>query len=109
MNEKMTYQEIVIKMLEHQRHMMPELEEMKRKGTLPFELMRTLPQIEEWKDIVDGNGGLEEPVTLEAPENFARALQDNMYFLDEHEKHLANEYCALVGDLKKVFDDPLGQ
>lgn len=109
MSKENTYQEIVTKMLEHQRHMMPRLMEMKKQGKLPFELVRAMADIEQWKDIVDGKGGLEEAVSITPPEKFAAALQDSMYFLDEHEKHLAEEYCALVGDLKKVFDDPLGQ
>lgn len=106
-NEK-TYQEIVIKLLAHQRHMMPELEELKRQGKLPFELMRAMTGAEEWKDVVDGDGGLEEAVSIEPVEKFAKALKDSEHFLDEHERRLAEEYCSLVGDLEKVFDDPLG-
>lgn len=56
----MTYQELIIKLIEIQKHMMPDLEKFEREGRLPHDLKVAKAEIIEWEHTVDGDGGLEE-------------------------------------------------
>lgn len=106
-NEEMDYQEIVAKMLEHQRRMFPELEEMKKQEKLPHAMVEAMGNMQRWRDVVDGDAGLEDAVSMDAPERFSHELLECRPIFDEHMQREADEYAALVGDLKKVFDNPL--
>ncbi|MFR1166357.1 MAG: hypothetical protein ACLSDQ_01305 [Adlercreutzia equolifaciens] len=57
----MTYQELVTKLIEIQKHMMPDLEKFEREDRLPHDLKVAKAEIIEWEHTVDGDGGLETP------------------------------------------------
>lgn len=44
----MTYQELVTKLIEIQKHMMPDLEKFEREGRLPHDLKVAKAEIIEW-------------------------------------------------------------
>lgn len=102
-NEELNYQEIVTKMLEHQHHIFSHLEEMKRQGTLPTSLDHAMAAAQEWRDKVDGKTGPEGAITAEGPEKLSKALQENKDILTAHQVREADDYAALLDDLKKVL------
>ena len=73
----MTYQELIIKLIEIQKHMMPDLEKFEREGRLPHDLKVAKAEIIEWEHTVDGDGGLEEAPEIWPVEKFARALREH--------------------------------
>ena len=48
----MTYQELIIKLIEIQKHMMPDLEKFEREGRLPHDLKVAKAEIIEWEHTV---------------------------------------------------------
>ncbi len=73
----MTYQELVTKLIEIQKHMMPDLEKFEREDRLPHDLKVAKAEIIEWEHTVDGDGGLEDAPEIWPVEKFARALRDH--------------------------------
>ena len=49
----MTYQELVTKLIEIQKHMMPDLEKFEREDRLPHDLKVAKAEIIEWEHTVD--------------------------------------------------------
>lgn len=68
----MTYQELVTKLIEIQKHMMPDLEKFEREDRLPHDLKVAKAEIIEWEHTVDGDGGLEDAPEIWPVEKFAR-------------------------------------
>ena len=75
----MTYQELVTKLIEIQKHMMPDLEKFEREDRLPHDLKVAKAEIIEWEHTVDGDGGLEDAPEIWPVEKFARALRDRLH------------------------------
>ena len=104
----MTYQELVTKLIEIQKHMMPDLEKFEREDRLPHDLKVAKAEIIEWEHTVDGDGGLEDAPEIWPVEKFARALRDHYDdFNDFMRRHIA-EYEVLAGQLPEAFAHPLG-
>ena len=75
----MTYQELVTKLIEIQKHMMPDLEKFEREDRLPHDLKVAKAEIIEWEHTVDGDGGLEDAPEIWPVEKFARAFHPDCF------------------------------
>ena len=98
----MTYQELIIKLIEIQKHMMPDLEKFEREGRLPHDLKVAKAEIIEWEH------------TVEAPEiwpveKFARALREHYDDFNDFMRRNIAEYEALAAQLPEAYAHPLGQ
>lgn len=102
----MTYQELIIKLIEIQKHMMPDLEKFEREGRLPHDLKVAKAEIIEWEHTVDGDGGLEEAPEIwpwrSSPGPCASHYDD---FNDFMRRNIA-EYEVLAGQLPEAFAHP---
>ena len=103
----MTYQELIIKLIEIQKHMMPDLEKFEREGRLPPDLK--VAKIIEWEHTVDGDGGLEEAPEIWPVEKFARALREHYDDFNDFMRRNIAEYEALAAQLPEAYAHPLGQ
>ena len=100
-NEAVAYKDTVVKLLEHQKNILANLDELKDKGQLPEGLDVVMGPVQEW------GKGLAESQLSDAPsqqvaEAFSAALQAVKSQLDDHMQREANEYNALLGDLRKI-------
>ena len=123
----MTYQELVTKLIEIQKHMMPDLEKFEREDRLPhdlkvakaeiietferrlhnhpdFELGEALRNIHRIAEI-RLNGKAE----IWPVEKFARALRDHYDDFNDFMRRNIAEYEVLAGQLPEAFAHPLGQ
>lgn len=105
----MTYQELVTKLIEIQKHLMPDLEKLEREDRLPHDLKVAKAEIIEWEHTVDGNGGLEEAPEIWPVEKFAQALRDHYDDFNDFMRRNIAEYETLAGQLPAAFAHPLGQ
>lgn len=105
----MTYQELVTKLIEIQKHMMPELEHLEREGKLPHEMAVAKAEIIEWERNVDGWGGLEEAPEIWPVEKFARELRVNYDMFNDFMHRNIAEYETLAAQLPEAYAHPLGQ
>ena len=105
----MTYQELIIKLIEIQKHMMPDLEKFEREGRLPHDLKVAKAEIIEWEHTVDGDGGLEEAPEIWPVEKFARALREHYDDFNDFMSRNIAEYEALAAQLPEAYAHPLGQ
>ena len=105
----MTYQELIIKLIEIQKHMMPDLEKFEREGRLPHDLKVAKAEIIEWEHTVDGDGGLEEAPEIWPVEKFARALREHYDDFNDFMRRNIAEYEALAAQLPEAYAHPLGQ
>lgn len=105
----MTYQELVTKLIEIQKHLTPELEHKKREGTLPEDLKVSLAEIIEWERTVDGDGGLEDAPEIWPVEKFARALRAHYADFNDFMRRNIAEYEMLSQQLPEAYAHPLGQ
>ena len=95
----MTYQELVTKLIEIQKHMMPDLEKFEREDRLPHDLKVAKAEIIEWEHTVDGDGGLEDAPEIWPVEKFARALRDHYDDFNDFMRRNIAEYEVLAGQL----------
>ncbi len=105
----MTYQELVTKLIEIQKHMMPDLEKFEREDRLPHDLKVAKAEIIEWEHTMDGDGGLEDAPEIWPVEKFARALRDHYDDFNDFMRRNIAEYEVLAGQLPEAFAHPLGQ
>ena len=108
----MTYQELIIKLIEIQKHMMPDLEKFEREGRLPHDLKVAKAEIIEWEHTVDGDGGLEEAPEIWPVEKFARALREHYDdFNDFNNFNNPNGFHrrSRRAQLPEAYAHPLGQ
>lgn len=97
----MTYQELVTKLIEIQKHMMPDLEKFEREDRLPHDLKVAKAEIIEWEHTVDGDGGLEDAPEIWPVEKFARALRDHYDDFNDFMRRNIAEYEVLAGQLPR--------
>ena len=106
----MTYQELVTKLIEIQKHMMPDLEKFEREDRLPHDLKVAKAEIIEWEHTVDGDGGLEgRPGDLargEVRPGPARSLRRLQRLHAPQHRRVRG---ARLAQLPEAFADPLGQ
>ena len=102
----MTYQELVTKLIEIQKHMMPDLEKFEREGRLPHDLKVAKAEIIEWEHTVDGDGGLEEAPEIWPVEKFARALREHYDDFNDFMRRNIAEYEALGGPAARGLRAP---
>ena len=102
----MTYQELVTKLIEIQKHMMPDLEKFEREDRLPHDLKVAKAEIIEWEHTVDGDGGLEDAPEIWPVEKFARALRDHYDDFNDFMRRNIAEYEVLAGQLPEAFAHP---
>ena len=105
----MTYQELVTKLIEIQKHLMPDLEKYDHEDRLPEGLRVAKAEIVEWEHKVDGWGGLEEAPEIWPVEKFARELRQNEDLFNDFMRRNIEEYEALAAQLPAAYDHPLGQ
>lgn len=105
----MTYQELVTKLIEIQKHMMPDLEKFEREGRLPHDLKVAKAEIIEWEHTVDGDGGLEEAPAIWPVEKFARALREHCDDFNDFMRRNIAEYEALAARLPEAYAHSLGR
>lgn len=101
-NELAAFTETATKLLEHQKNIIAKLKELKDKGELPAELEKTIAPVEDWAQVVEKNMALDPTLSLDAPEAFCAAMQACKGQLSEHLQREADEYDALLGDLRKI-------
>ena len=104
----MTYQELVTKLIEIQKHMMPDLEKFEREGRLPEGLRKAKAEIIEWEHTVDGWGGVEEPPEIWPVEQFARELGAHYDDFNDFMRRNIAEYETLASQLPEAYAHPLG-
>lgn len=105
----MTYQELVVKLIEIQKHLMPDLEKLEREDRLPHDLKVAKAEIIEWEHTVDGKGGLEEAPEIWPVEKFAQALSEHYDDFNDFMRRNIAEYETLAEQLPAAYDHPLGQ
>lgn len=105
----MTYQELVTKLIEIQKHMMPDLEKFEREDRAA-----PRPQGRQGRDHRVGStpwtatAGLEDAPEIWPVEKFARALRDHYDDFNDFMRRNIAEYEVLAGQLPEAFAHPLG-
>ena len=103
----MTYQELVTKLIEIQKHMMPDLEKFEREDRLPHDLKVAKAEIIEWEHTVDGDGGLEDaPGDLARGEVSPGPLRDHYDDFNDFMRRNIAEYEVLAGQLPEALRPP---
>lgn len=92
----MTYQELIIKLIEIQKHMMPDLEKFEREGRLPHDLKVAKAEIIEWEHTVDGRRRPGRGPGDLAVEKFARACASHYDDFNDFMRRNIAEYEALA-------------
>ena len=103
----MTYQELTTKLIDIQKHMMPELEHLEREDKLPHGLRVAKAEIIEWEHTVDGWGGLEEAPEIWPVEKFARELRENYDLFNDFMRRNIAEYETWAAQLPEAFQNTL--
>lgn len=104
----MDYQELLNKLIDTEKRLMPDIERMEHEGKCPHELRVAKAEFVEWEHKIDGWEGLEEAPKEWPVAKLAHALKETRGLFNVERQKDIDEFEQLAKQLPADFADPLG-